>query len=219
MILRVLDAFRPRGATWSGQVISSPPGPSRSPSKTHLLPGGRVPRVQRAQSPVPPRLPLFASPRSVRQFAAVASGAYPPRRPPKCVGARATGLSPVGPHGLARRLPSPGAGAWRYAPLLLWQVQCPGRVCAGSRPVRGGWGRCRVLCLPCFPLPAPRSLRCVWLAVPSWCPLSSLAGTPFHAVCAFRGLGPVALLVFPTCSLYVCALMLSRCPRPPSSPG
>ena len=55
------------GATLSGQVISSPPGPSWGPSKTHLLPGGGVPRVHRAQSPVPPRLPRFATPRSVHQ--------------------------------------------------------------------------------------------------------------------------------------------------------
>ena len=87
-----------------------------------------------------------------------------------------------------------------------------------SRPVRGGWGRCRVLCLPPFPLPAPRFLRCVWRAVPSGCPLSSLAGTPVHAVCAFRGLGPVALLVFPACPLCVCALALSRRPRSPPPP-
>ena len=82
-----------------------------------------------------------------------------------------------------------------------------------SRPVRGGWGRCRVLCLPRFPLPAPRFLRCVWWVVLSGCPLSSLADTRFHAVCAFRGLGPVALLVFPACPLCVCAL--SRRPPPP----
>ena len=82
LILRVLDAFRPRGATWSGQVISSPPGPSGQPSKTHLLPGGGVPRVHRARSPVPPPRPRFATPRSVHQFAAVAAGAYPLRRPP-----------------------------------------------------------------------------------------------------------------------------------------
>ena len=82
LILRVLDAFRPRGATWSGQVISSPPGPSGGPSKTHLLPGGGVPRVHRARSPVLPRRPRFATPRSVHHFAAVAAGAYPLRRPP-----------------------------------------------------------------------------------------------------------------------------------------
>ena len=81
-ILRVLDAFRPQGAPWSGQVISSPPGPSGGPSETHLLPGGGVPRVHRAWSPVPPRLPRFATPRSVLQSAAVAAGAYPLRRPP-----------------------------------------------------------------------------------------------------------------------------------------
>ena len=80
--MRVLDAFRPRGAGWSGQVISPPPGPSGGPSKMHLLPSGGVPRVHRAQSPVPPRLPRFATPRSVHQFAAVAAGAYPLRRPP-----------------------------------------------------------------------------------------------------------------------------------------
>ena len=65
------------------------------------------------------------------------------------------------------------------------------------RPVCGGWGRCRVLCLPRFPLPAPCFPRCVRRAVPSGYPLSSLAGTPFHAVCAFRGRGAVALLIFP----------------------
>ena len=82
LILRVLDAFGPRGATWSGQVISSPPGLSGGLSKTHLQPGGGVPRVHRARSPVLPRLSRFATPRSVHQFAAVAAGAYPLRRPP-----------------------------------------------------------------------------------------------------------------------------------------
>ena len=82
MILRVLDALWPPGATWSGQMISSPPGPSGGPSKTHLLPGGGVPRVHRARSPVLPQVPRFATPRSVHQFAAVAPGAYPLRRPP-----------------------------------------------------------------------------------------------------------------------------------------
>ena len=95
LILRVLDAFRPRGATWSGQVISSPPGPSGEPSKTHLLPGGGVPRDHRARSPVPPRLPRFATPRSVHQLAAVAAGAYPPRRPPNAWSPGAPG--PPGP--------------------------------------------------------------------------------------------------------------------------
>ena len=50
---------------------------------------------------------------------------------------------------------------------------------------------------------------------PSGCPLPSLAGTPFHAVCAFRVLGLVALLVVPACPLRVCALALPRRPHPP----
>ena len=224
MILRVLDAFRPRGATWLGQVISCPPGPSEGPSKMHLLPGGGVRRVHRARSPVPPRLPHFATPWSVHQFAAVVAGAYPPRRPPNawspgvpelpgpCYSLVASG-TPVGWRGgcLALGLV---CGAMRHYCLGGYSalVVCMRR----SRLVRGGWGRCQLLCLPCFTLPAPRFLRCVWRAVPSGCPSSSLAGTPFHAVCAFCGLGPDALLVFPACPLCVCALVLSqRLPPPP----
>ena len=79
----------------------------------------------------------------------------------------------------------------------------------------GGSGRYLVLCLSCFPLPAPRVPRCVWRAVLSGCPLPSLAGTPFHAVCAFRALGSVAPPVVPACPFRVCALALSRCPLPP----
>ena len=74
-------------------------------------------------------------------------------------------------------------------------------------------------CSPCFPVPAPRFPRRVWRGVLSGCPLSSLADTPFHAVCAFRGLGSVALLVFPACPLCVCALaLLGRVHPPPSLP-
>ena len=122
------------------------------------------------------------------------------------------------PLGLARRLPSLGVGAWRSAPLLPWRVQCPVHVCAALAAGLGGPGRYLVLCPPRFPLPAPRVSRCVWRAVPSGCPLPSLAGTPFHAVCAFRELGPVALLVFPACPLCVCALALPRRPLPPPPP-
>ena len=161
--MRVLDAFRPRGATWSGQVISSPSGPSGGPSKTHLRPGGGVPRVHRARSPVPPRLPLFATPRSVCQFAVVAAGAYPPCRPPDV-------WSPGVP-----ALPGPcywlvASGTpvgWRGGCLALGLVRgamrhyCLGRcsalvVCVRrSRPVWGGWGRCQVLCLSLFPPARP----------------------------------------------------------------
>ena len=92
-------------------------------------------------------------------------------------------------------------------------------VCAALSAGSGGSGRYLVLCLSRFPLPAPRVPRCVWRAVPSGCPLPSLAGMPFHAVCAFRALGPVALLVVPACPFRVCALALQRRPLPPSLGG
>ena len=123
------------------------------------------------------------------------------------------------PLGLARRLPSLGVGAWRSAPLLPWRVQCLVRVCAALAAGSGGSDRYLVLCLSRFPHPAPCVRRCVWRAVPSGCPLPSLAGTPFHAVCAFRVLGPVALLVVPACPLGVCALALPRRPLPPPLGG
>ena len=123
------------------------------------------------------------------------------------------------PLGLARRLPSLGVGAWRCAPLLPWRVQCPVCVCAALAAGSGGSGRYLASCLFRFPLPAPRVPRCVWRAVPSGCPLLSLACTPFHAVCAFRALGPVALPVVPACPFRVCALALSRCPLPPPLGG
>ena len=107
-------------------------------------------------------------------------------------------------------------------------AQCATTALAGAKPcpcVRGARGRFGglgpvpgVVSLP-FPLPAPRVPRCLWRAVPSGCPLPSLAGTPFHAVCAFRELGPVALLVVPACPLRVCALALPRCPLPPPLGG
>ena len=122
------------------------------------------------------------------------------------------------PLGLAHRLPSLGVGAWRSAPLLPWWVQCPVHVCAALAAGSGGSGWYLVLCPSRFPLPAPRVPRCVWRAVLSGCPLASLAGTPFHAVCAFRELGLVALLVVPACPLRVCALALPRCPPPPPPP-
>ena len=159
----------------------------------------------------------------MHQFAAVAAGAYPPRRPPNAWSPGA--LAPPGPcywlgasvtrFGLARRLPSLGVGVWRSAPLLPWRVQCPVRLCAALAAGSGGSGWYLVLCLSRFPLPAPRVPRCVWRAVSSGCPLPWLAGTPFHAVRAFRELGPVALLVVPACPLRVCALALLRRPLPP----
>ena len=225
--MRVLDAFRPRGATWSGQVISSPPGPSGGPSKMHLLPGGGVPRVHRARSPVPPRLPLFATPRSVHQFAAVAAGAYPLCRPPN---AWSPGV-PALPGPCYWLVASGTPVGWRGGCLALGLVRgavrhyCLGGcsalvVCARrSRPVRGGWGRCLVLCLPRFPLPAPRFLRlCVagrpvrvslilarWYAIPcGLCVPRARSGCPS---------------VFPRVSfVFVCARALAAS-APPPLPG
>ena len=115
------------------------------------------------------------------------------------------------PLGLARRLPSRGAGVWLGAPLLPWRLQCPARVCAALAAGLGGLLR--------SPSPAPRSPRCVWRVVPSRDSVPSPTGTPFHSVWVFRGSGPVALLVFPACPLCVRALALSRRPRPSSLPG
>ena len=108
---------------------------------------------------------------------------------------------------------------WRCAPLLPWRVQCPVYVCSALTAGSGGSGRYLASCLFRFPLPAQCVPRCVWRVVPSGCPLPSLAGTPFHAVCAFRALGPVALLLVPACPFRVCALALSQCPLPPPLGG
>ena len=85
-------------------------------------------------------------------------------------------------------------------------AQCATTALAGAVPrlcVRGARGRFGGL----------------WRAVPSRCPLPSLAGTPFHAVCAFRELDPVVLLVVPACPLRVCELALPRRPLPPPLGG
>ena len=92
-------------------------------------------------------------------------------------------------------------------------------MCVALAAGSGGSGRYLELCLSRFPLPAPRVPRCVWRAVLSGCPLPLLAGTPFHAVCAFRALGPVALLVVPACPFRGCALALPRRPLPPPLGG
>ena len=119
------------------------------------------------------------------------------------------------PHRLARRLPSRGAGAYHCVLPLPGLVHCPGRVCAAPAEGLGGRGRCRFSLLPlgsCLPLrPSP----CVLRVVPPGFPFPSPAGTPFHAVCAFRGLGPVALWVRAAWPLPVCALVLPRRTRPP----
>ena len=149
----------------------------------------------------------------------MAAGAYPLRRPPyawspgapappgPCYWLVASG-TPLGWRGgcLAQGL---GRGAVRH--YCLGGCSAPSVCARRSRPVRGGSGRYLASCFFRFPLPAPRVPRCVWRGVPSGCPLPSLAGTPFHAVCAFRALGSVALPVVPARPFRVCALALSRC--------
>ena len=194
---------------------------------THLLPGGGVPRVHGARSTVPPRLPLLATLRPVHHLAAVAAGAYPPCRP-----SNAWSPGVPAPPGPCYWLVASGTPVgWRGGCLPVGLVRgavchyCLGGysalvVCVRRlRPVRGGRGRCRALRLPLSPLPGPRLPRCVWRAFLSGCPLSSIAGTPFHLVCAFRALGLVAPLVFCACFFRVRALALSRTSRPPPLPG
>ena len=193
---------------------------------THLLPGGGVPWVHEARSPVPPRLPLFANPRSVRHLETVAAGstdyvAPQTRGRPGCRCRQGTCYwfvasgTPMG---------------WRGGCLAVGLVRgsvchyCLGRcsavfVCARrSRPVLVVGAGASSCVSPAHASLSPRSPRCVWRVVPSRCPLPSPASTPFHAVCAFRGLGPVALLVFPACPLRVCALALPPGPRTSSLP-
>ena len=89
-------------------------------------------------------------------------------------------------------------------------------VCA--RRSRQVWGtRAGTWCSvsPVSPFPALGVPRCVWRAVLSGCPFPSLAGTPFHAVCAFRELGLVALLVVPRA---LCVFVRSRSRGVPSPP-
>ena len=161
---------------------------------THLLPRGKVPRLHGARSPVPPRLPHFATPRSVHPSAAVAAGTCPLRRPPNAW--------------------SPGAPA--PPGLCYWLVASgtPVRWCGGCLAVGMVRGAVRHYCLGgCSALIvcARRSqlVRQAW--VPSGCPLSSLAGTLFHAVCAFVGCPSGTTRVSFVC---VCA----RAPAAPAPP-
>ena len=64
----------------------------------------------------------------------------------------------------------------------------------------------------CLPLPS-RAPRCVLRVVPSGRPFPLPAGTPIHAVCAFRGFSPVALWDCAGCGLCVSALIHPRCTR------
>ena len=54
---------------------------------------------------------------------------------------------------------------------------------------------------------------------PVWVSLALVGGTPFHAVCAFRGLGPGALLVFPACPIACVCTGALAASAPYSLPG
>ena len=103
LILRVLDAFRPRGATWSGQVISSPPGPSGGPSRRTSCLVAESPGFTELGAPSFPGVPVSpllgqcinSQPwlRALTHCVAPLMRGRPGRRRRR---ARATGLSPVG---------------------------------------------------------------------------------------------------------------------------
>ena len=111
------------------------------------------------------------------------------------------------------------------AVLLGWAVchychggcSASGCVCAALAAGLGGQDRCRLSLLPLGPSLPSRPSRCVLLVVPSGCPFPSPAGTPFHAVSAFRGLDLVALRVRAACPLGVRALVLLQRTAPPGS--
>ena len=120
----------------------------------------------RAGSPVPPRLPRFATPRSAHQFAAVAAGAYPPRRPPNAWSPGAPALpglcywlvasgTPLGWRGgcLAQGL---GRGAVRH--YCLGGCSAPSVCARRSRPVLGPRAGTWCCVSPVSPFP-PRASR------------------------------------------------------------
>ena len=119
------------------------------------------------------------------------------------------------PRGLARRLPSLRAGAWCGAPLLPPRVQCPVCVCAALAAGSGGSGRRLVSYPPRFPLRAPRVLRCVWRAVLSGCPLSSLVLVR-HSMRSVRFAGSVRLPFWSSRVFLVC--VCARAPVAPAPP-
>ena len=172
--------------------------------------------------PVPPRLFHFATPPSVRPLATVVAGAYPLRLPPdawlpdlrappsRCYWLVASG-TPMG-----WRVGWLAAGLVRTTACYYCVGGCsPLVVCARrSRQVWGvGNGAGSRSSLP------SRPSRCVLRVVPSRCPFPSPAGTPFHAVCVFRGLSPIALWVRAAFPFGVGALVLPQHAHPSPPPG
>ena len=88
----------------------------------------------------------------------------------------------------------------------------------GARGQFGGLGPVPGVVSPLFPRSRPACPALCVAGRPVRVSLTLAGGTRFHAVCAFSGLGLVALLVFPACPWCVCALALLRRPRPPPPP-
>ena len=136
----------------------------------HILPAGAIPQVHGARSPVPPLLPLFATPRSVRHLATVAAGAYSLRRPPNVWSPGV--LAPLGPcYWLVASGTSVG---WRGGRLSAELVRGSVRhyclsgcsalfVCARRSQQVWGVGAGAGSCVfSVCPLRTPRSPRCGW---------------------------------------------------------
>ena len=194
---------------------------------THLLPGGGVPRAHGARSPVPPRLPHFATPQSVHYLAAVVADAHPPRRPPNAWSPGAP--APPGPCYCLVASGTPVG--WRGGCLAVGLVHgavrhyCLGGcsalvVCARlSRPVRGAGAGARCRVFPVSPFP-PRVSRAV-------CGGPSRPRVPYpcslvrHSMRSLPSAGSVWL---PICyspralCMCVCASALAAS-APPPSPG
>ena len=93
------------------------------------------------------------------------------------------------PRGLARRLPSRGAGASRGAPLLPWRPQCPGPVCAALAAASGGLGP-----VPGVVSPFPPHVSCAVCGGPSCLGVSYPRSLVRHSTRSVRSAGSVRLL-------------------------
>ena len=195
---------------------------------THLLPGGGGPQVHGARSPVPPRLSLFATSRSVCCLTTVASGAYPLRRLPN---AGSLGVQTLlGP--CVMLVASGTPLSWRRGCLAAGLVRGSVRhyflggcsalfVCARRSRRVWGVGAGAGFCLVSSPFASSR--RAVPAVRVAGCPVRvSLTVACWYAIpcglCVWQPWSR-ALVVFPACPLRVCALALLRRPCPSSLPG
>ena len=92
------------------------------------------------------------------------------------------------------------------------------RVCAALAAGQEGGTGAASYRPPPLAVPPSRPSRGLKRVGPSGCPLPLPAGSPVQVVCAFRVLGPGAVLVRRACPLAGCVLALSRCLRLSPSP-